>query len=87
MPPPPAARPHPPVLPFWLCRTCAAPWPCGQARLLLLHEFGRDRIALSIHLAALYTAAVTDLHRLHPYEGPEPGVLFQRFLGWIPRRP
>ncbi|MFD6734899.1 hypothetical protein ACFWDZ_27700 [Micromonospora aurantiaca] len=30
---------------------CAAPWPCQPARLLLLLDYRRDRVALSIHMA------------------------------------
>ncbi|GAB3152941.1 hypothetical protein GCM10027290_44860 [Micromonospora sonneratiae] len=79
--------PHRAIQPFWLCRVCAAPWPCGDGRLELLREYADDRIGLSFHLATLYVQAATDLHQIHPYEGPDPGVLFQRFLGWLPRVP
>ncbi|MDG4794295.1 hypothetical protein [Micromonospora sp. WMMD1082] len=80
------ARPHLPLRPLWLCRVCAAPWPCATARLTLVAEYADDRIALSIYLCAVLHEATADLYRLHPDDGPEPTALFARFLAWVPRR-
>lgn len=79
---------HLPLRPLWLCRACAAPWPCAPARLALLREYAEDRVALLVYLGGLLHDAAGHLHTLHPEDGPDPGQLFTRFLGWaIPRRP
>ncbi|WP_446216179.1 hypothetical protein [Micromonospora sp. IBHARD004] len=79
--------PHVALRPLWLCRACAAPWPCATARLTLLREYADDRVALLVYLGGLLHDAAGHLHALHPHDGPEPGQLFARFLGWaIPRR-
>jgi len=80
--PDPAA--HTPVRPLWLCRTCAAPWPCGPARLALLHRYAHDRPALPHHLTAAYHEALRDLTTLNPHDGPTPADLYRRFLAWPP---
>jgi hypothetical protein len=78
---------HLPLRPLWLCRACAAPWPCAPARLGLLHEYAGDRVALLVYLGGLLHDAAGELHRLHPHDGPAPEQLFARFLGWAtPRR-
>lgn len=79
------ARPHLPLRPLWLCRVCAAPWPCAAARLGLVAEYADDRIALSIYLCAVLHEAAADLYRLNPQDGPDPAALFARFLAWVPR--
>jgi hypothetical protein len=76
---------HQPIPPLWRCRTCAHPWPCGPARLALLHQYADNHIGLTLHLATLHQQAVTDLHDINPHTGPDPRTLHQRFLGWIPR--
>lgn len=50
-------RPHLPLRPLWLCRVCAAPWPCPVARLTLRQEYAHDRVGLSVYpeAAALFT--------------------------------
>ncbi|MEV0806938.1 hypothetical protein [Micromonospora sp. NPDC050200] len=78
-------RPHLPLRPLWLCRVCAAPWPCATARLALVAEYAHDRVALSVYLCTVLYDAAADLHRLHPHDGPDPAALFARFLGWVPR--
>ncbi|MFG1954740.1 hypothetical protein [Micromonospora sp. NPDC048830] len=75
-------RPHLPIHPLWLCRACAAPWPCATARLTLLREYAHDRVALLVHLGGQLHDAADDLYRLNPHDGPEPRHLFDRFLGW-----
>ncbi|MFI1196297.1 hypothetical protein ACH4T9_24025 [Micromonospora sp. NPDC020750] len=78
-------RPHLPMRPAWLCRSCAAPWPCSPARLALLAEFRGHSIALAFYLAASMYEARDDMRRLGA--SPAPGVLHTRFLGWLsPRR-
>ncbi|WP_433116022.1 hypothetical protein [Micromonospora sp. CA-246542] len=75
-------RPHLPLRPLWLCRVCAAPWPCALARLALRQEYAHDRIALSIYLCTVLHDAASDLYRLNPHDGPAPAALYVRFLGW-----
>ncbi|MET7960704.1 hypothetical protein ABZ356_07565 [Micromonospora zamorensis] len=82
----PLRRPHLPLRPLWLCRICAAPWPCPVARLTLHQEYAHDRIALSIYLCAVLHDAASDLYRLNPHDGPDPAALFARFLGWAAPR-
>ncbi|MFY1659683.1 hypothetical protein [Micromonospora sp. WMMD1274] len=76
-----AVLPHVPMRPLWLCRACAAPWPCQPARLLLLLDYRRDRVALSIHMASCLFDATADLLRTNP----NPADLFDRFIGWTAR--
>jgi hypothetical protein len=71
--------------PLWRCRTCAAPWPCQPARLLLTREYRRDRVALSIYMASQLFEATADLVRLNPHPAPSPAELFDRFLAWTAR--
>ncbi|SCF46466.1 hypothetical protein [Micromonospora mirobrigensis] len=77
--------PHTPLRPLWLCRSCAAPWPCAPARLRLLQEYADDRVTLLVHLGGMLHDAAGELHRLHPDDGPTPTQLFTRFLGWAMR--
>ncbi|MFG1871447.1 hypothetical protein [Micromonospora arborensis] len=67
--------------PAWLCRNCAAPWPCAPARLRLSTEFYGHSIALAFYLAANLQDAVDDLYSLGVR--PEPQALHARFLGWL----
>ncbi|MFC0503826.1 hypothetical protein [Micromonospora costi] len=78
-------RPHVALRPIWLCRVCAAPWPCGTARLELRREYVTDPVALRIYLCTLLHDAVADLYQLNPHDGPDPRDLFRRFLAWAPR--
>ncbi len=71
--------------PLWRCRTCAAPWPCQPARLLLTREYRRDRVALSIYMSSQLFEATADLVRLNPHPAPSPAELFDRFLAWTAR--
>ncbi|WFE64669.1 hypothetical protein [Micromonospora sp. WMMD714] len=71
--------------PLWRCRTCAAPWPCQPARLLLTREYRRDRVALSIYMASQLCEATADVVRLNPHPTPAPAELFDRFLAWTAR--
>ncbi len=73
---------HTPLRPLWCCRACAAPWPCGPARLALLREYAQDRVVLLIHLGGLLHEAAGHLHTLDPDDEPDPKRLFDRFLGW-----
>ncbi|OKI77758.1 hypothetical protein A6A27_17010 [Micromonospora sp. CB01531] len=79
---PVVSRPHTPLRPLWLCRACAAPWPCPIARLTLLREYVDDRVALLVYLGGMLHDAAGELHLLHPQDGPTPGHLYARFLGW-----
>ncbi|RIV32656.1 hypothetical protein [Micromonospora radicis] len=71
--------------PLWLCRVCAAPWPCATARLALVAEYAHDRVALSVYLCTVLHDATADLCRLNPADRPDPATLFARFLAWVPR--
>ncbi|MFD2766612.1 hypothetical protein [Micromonospora eburnea] len=82
----PSTRPHLPLRPLWLCRVCAAPWPCAAARLALVTEYATDPVGLNVYLCGVLYEATADLHRLHPDDGPDPAVLFDRFLAWARRR-
>ncbi|WP_431935914.1 hypothetical protein [Micromonospora sp. RP3T] len=81
-----AVRPHGPMRPLWRCRVRAAPWPCQPARLLLLMEYRRDRVALSMYMAGCLFDATADLMKLNDNPGPSPVELFERFLAWTARR-
>nr|MDT0659911.1 hypothetical protein [Micromonospora sp. DSM 115978] len=73
---------HLPHRPLWICRRCAQPWPCGQARLDLLRELGGDPSALRIYLTDRMHEALRDRYVLTPYEMPTPADVWARFLGW-----
>jgi len=75
-------QPHTPLRPTWLCRACAAPWPCLTARSLLVVEYTDNRVGLSVYLGSALYAAIDDLYRLNPNPGPDPAAMFHRFLGW-----
>jgi hypothetical protein len=83
--PPLREREHLPLRPLWICRICAAAWPCAPARLSLWHEYAHDRVSLAIYLSGLLHEAAGDLYRLTPNPGPDPAELFARFLGWARR--
>lgn len=74
-------RPHLPVRPAWRCRNCAAPWPCGPARLALVAEFYGHSIALAFYLAASMREAIDDAYDLGLR--PDLPTLHARFLGWM----
>ncbi|MDG4834446.1 hypothetical protein O7627_34830 [Solwaraspora sp. WMMD1047] len=76
------AYPHQPQRPLWICRRCAQPWPCGQAKLDLRREFGADRAALRIHLTNQMYEALRDRYALTPYEMLTPAEVWHRFLAW-----
>lgn len=78
---------HLPRRPSWLCRVCAATWPCASARMLLRVEYGTDRVALSIYMASQLFDATADLLRLNPDPPPDPQELFTRFLAWTAPSP
>jgi hypothetical protein len=67
---------------MWLCHACAEVWPCPTARLKLKSEYGDDRAALCVYLCGLLHAAIEDLYRLNPHDGPTPQGLFDRIVGW-----
>ncbi|MFC4021879.1 hypothetical protein ACFOW4_28610 [Micromonospora sp. GCM10011542] len=80
-----AVRPHLPMRPLWLCRVCAAPWPCQPARLLLGMEYRRDRVSLSVYMAGQLFDATADLIKLNPHPTTTPAELFDKFLAWTAR--
>ncbi|MFG1799361.1 hypothetical protein ACGFI4_04190 [Micromonospora carbonacea] len=76
-------RPHLPMRPAWLCRSCAAPWPCQPARLALTTEFEGHSVALAFYLASSMYEAMDDTLRLGGL--PDTAALHARFLGWATR--
>nr|MDT0662331.1 hypothetical protein [Micromonospora sp. DSM 115978] len=81
-PPARRPRPHAPQRPLWLCRRCAQPWPCGEARLALLREHRDDLTWLRIYLASCMHDALADLLELNPEAAPTAQATFTRFLAW-----
>ncbi|MGC4771476.1 hypothetical protein ACLQ25_21210 [Micromonospora sp. DT44] len=73
--------------PLWLCRVCAAAWPCPPARLLLTMQYRRDRVGLSVYLASQLFEATADLLKLNPDAVPDARELFERFVAWTARPP
>ncbi|RKR87449.1 hypothetical protein BDK92_1725 [Micromonospora pisi] len=82
------AASHLPLRPLWICRIDAYPWPCADARLDLTSGFRDRTVNLTLFLAAQYVDALNDLHTIDPTLGPppDPRVLYERFLGWVPTR-
>jgi SAM-dependent methyltransferase len=77
-----AVRPHVPLRPIWLCRSCARPWPCPVARTRLTIEYATDPVALHVYLGTVLQHAIDDLYRLNPQPGPDPAAMYARFLAW-----
>ncbi|MFI6760698.1 flavin reductase [Micromonospora sp. NPDC050417] len=75
-------RAHVPMRPTWRCRACVADWPCGPARLALLHEFRGQRIALCLYLSGQYVDALKDFAEYAPNTSTK--GLYERFVGWPP---
>lgn len=73
---------HTPQRPMWLCRACGHPWPCGNARLRLRHEYAHDTVSLRIYLASRMVEAIDDLLTLDPHGAPTAEAFFARFLAW-----
>ncbi|MCF0096773.1 hypothetical protein B0E54_05641 [Micromonospora sp. MH99] len=80
-------RPHLPMRPAWLCRNCAAPWPCSRAQLDLVGEFYGHSLALALYLASCMNEAIQDQFNLGGH--PDLVEMHARFLGWLSltRRP
>ncbi|WFF01969.1 flavin reductase [Micromonospora sp. WMMD964] len=73
-------RNHLPTRPTWRCAACGIAWPCSAAKLRLLGEYRRDRLALTIYLAALQAEASAQLTEVDPVR------LTERFLSWTRAR-
>lgn len=82
----PARPSHLPRRPLWLCRACAAEWPCLTARTLLVIEYVVDPVGLSVYLASMLQVAMADHRRLSREPGPDPARMYARFLGWAKPR-
>lgn len=74
-------HPHVPLRPLWICRSCAGPWPCAVARLMLKCEYDADRPELSVFMTTVLHAATEELTKLTD-PGPRPAELFTRFVEW-----
>lgn len=75
-----AMRLHLPMRPSWRCRRCVGRWPCPPAKLGLLADFGRNRIALCHYLSGQYVHALEDLAAISPNVPRQD--LYARFMGW-----
>ncbi|WP_229402095.1 hypothetical protein [Micromonospora okii] len=75
------SRPHQPMRPAWLCRSCAAPWPCAPARLDLAFAYRGNSVTLALYLTASMQQAMDDTYRLGG--DPDFAALHARFLGWL----
>ncbi|MEU7654597.1 flavin reductase [Micromonospora taraxaci] len=73
-------RNHLPTRPTWRCAACGIAWPCSAAKLRLLGEYRRDRLALTIYLATLHAEASAQLTEV------DPARLTERFLSWTRAR-
>ncbi|SCE83736.1 flavin reductase [Micromonospora chokoriensis] len=73
-------RNHLPTRPTWRCAACGIAWPCSAAKLRLLGEYRRDRLALTIYLATLQAEASAQLAEV------DPARLTERFLSWTRAR-
>ncbi|WP_328421391.1 flavin reductase [Micromonospora sp. NBC_00389] len=73
-------RDHLPTRPTWRCQSCGIAWPCSAAKLRLLAEYRRDRVALLVYLATLQSEAGEQL------AGLDPARLTDRFLSWARAR-
>lgn len=76
-------RPHVPSRPLWLCKGCAARWPCPTAKVSLNREYANDGTALRVYLNVMLFTAITDLRKLNPHPGPQPEEMWARFLSWV----
>ncbi|MGW0506181.1 MULTISPECIES: hypothetical protein [unclassified Micromonospora] len=79
-PTPPGPVAHIAARPGWECLGCGQDWPCPDRRRRLLQRYDRERMTLSIYLGAQLADASADLPDVPP------GVLYRRFLGWLPDR-
>ena len=73
-------RNHAAQRPSWDCEACLQPWPCANAKELLLNEFIGYPSVLTIYMSAQLCEAVLDL-TAHGAEAPLD--LFDRFMSWV----
>jgi hypothetical protein len=73
-------RNHTGQRPSWDCEACGQPWPCANAKDVLLTEFRGYPSVLAIYMSAQMCEAVVDLtaHGTEP-----PADLFDRFMSWV----
>jgi hypothetical protein len=69
-----AAMTHMPRRPWWTCTFCQDPWPCLDARAVLLARMSTS--VLGIYMTTQLNAAAADMPRAVP------GALWGRFLAW-----
>ena len=66
--------------PSWDCVVCLQPWPCANAKSLLISEFYGFPAVLAVHMSARMSEALIDLTA----DGaPAPPDLRDRFLAWV----
>jgi hypothetical protein len=66
--------------PSWDCVVCLQPWPCANAKSLLISEFYGFPAVLAVHMSARMSEALIDLTA----DGAEaPPDLRDRFLAWV----
>lgn len=68
--------------PRWDCRICKQPWPCAEAKAVLLEEFHDFPSVLTIYLSTQMYDAMGDLTS---YGMPTPLEMYKRFLSWANR--
>jgi hypothetical protein len=66
--------------PSWDCVACGQPWPCANAKTMLLAEFRDFPSVLAIYMSSQMHEAFIDLTAHGPLP---PADLYDRFLGWI----
>jgi hypothetical protein len=66
--------------PCWDCVACARPWPCANAKELMLSEFQGFRSLLIVYMSAQMCEALLDLTA---HGGEPPPDLYDRFLAWV----
>lgn len=66
--------------PSWDCEACLQPWPCANAKELLLEEFSGYPSVLAIYMSAQLCEAMLDL-TAHGSDAPPD--LFDRFMSWV----
>ena len=70
--------------PSWDCRVCTLPWPCPQAKEILLEEFRQFPSVLCIYMAGQMQDALDDMTA---HGGQAPPDLYERFISWIGVKP
>jgi hypothetical protein len=71
---------HLSLRPSWDCLACGRPWPCANAKEVMLSEFRNFPTVLTIYMSAQMHDALDDLTANGRQVPPD---LYDRFLTWI----